>query len=432
MSKADVQTGYEKLEGQSMEEFCEENDLTLDEAMNATLTLGDSQVTASGITAIASKDILKHLKEWLVAEQLFKINKEIYGNKTGNTVTLRKRPRVDSAQDISEGADMNATHQATVDERTADGDSGDSGDWGTLDVKPVKFGHAQTVYENYVDSMDIDAIKQTKEDLIDGIARKADAKIWDVVFNVSSVVTDEAVADGDGSGTKFGLDYGVPHENFGAQLGDTTRAAGYRGRGIYSVTNVKLATVAQALGTAVTIDYYNGVILFATAPGSGSSYPVTCTYYYIDQPLANYVRVTTAGSIVASDMGAAKRKITVAKGVAKLFVSHPDDMGALEDEYDEAHKYGSREVLLNGEVGKLRGMKILQSHTFPEGIQLAVHPGHDFGSVVKKYDLKFRAIETEKGAGDYLLKGWRKEKAGIINKALMTFVLNSGEYATNV
>jgi hypothetical protein len=76
----------------------------------------------------------------------------------------------------------------------------------------------------------------------------------------STLVEDEAVGDGDGETTEFDLDHSPVVENS---------------------ETISIEGVEQTRGTDYTMDYDNGEIQFASAPGSGSDYSITATYKYV-------------------------------------------------------------------------------------------------------------------------------------------------------
>jgi hypothetical protein len=76
----------------------------------------------------------------------------------------------------------------------------------------------------------------------------------------TTTITTENCGDGTGSQYDFPLDHSPV--KVGSEI-------------------VYLEGVAQVRGTDYTMDYSGGIIQFVAAPGSGSSYTVTCTYDYI-------------------------------------------------------------------------------------------------------------------------------------------------------
>jgi hypothetical protein len=76
----------------------------------------------------------------------------------------------------------------------------------------------------------------------------------------TTLISNEAVGDGDGSTKEFALDHGLVLENS---------------------ETITLEGVAQTRGTHYTMDYDTGTIQFVTAPGSGASYSIVATYTYV-------------------------------------------------------------------------------------------------------------------------------------------------------
>lgn len=76
----------------------------------------------------------------------------------------------------------------------------------------------------------------------------------------TTLVSDEAVGDGDGITKEFALDHGNVLEN--SEI-------------------ITIEGAAQVRGTDYTMDYDTGTIQFVVAPGSGASYSIVATYTYI-------------------------------------------------------------------------------------------------------------------------------------------------------
>jgi len=76
----------------------------------------------------------------------------------------------------------------------------------------------------------------------------------------STAVEAEAVGDGDGETTEFDLDHSPVVENS---------------------ETIYIEGVEQTRGTDYTMDYDNGQIQFASAPGLGASYSITADYTYV-------------------------------------------------------------------------------------------------------------------------------------------------------
>lgn len=71
---------------------------------------------------------------------------------------------------------------------------------------------------------------------------------------------------------------------------------------------------------------------------------------------------------------------------AKVLLIHPDQEGDLMklSQFIDASKYGAREALLNGEIGKFAGVKVLVSQNMSTGSALVVDPDEAAWLVMKR------------------------------------------------
>ncbi|OPZ78848.1 MAG: hypothetical protein BWY79_00651 [Actinobacteria bacterium ADurb.Bin444] len=107
--------------------------------------------------------------------------------------------------------------------------------------------------EEIIATLEVNLLEVTAENLRNALAGSA--------YSAGTTKkTAEDCGNGDGSKTDFALDHAPV---------------------VVNSETVYIEGVAKTRGTDYTMDYDKGIIQFATAPGSGVSYTVTCTYTYL-------------------------------------------------------------------------------------------------------------------------------------------------------
>jgi len=90
-------------------------------------------------------------------------------------------------------------------------------------------------------------------------------------------------------------------------------------------------------------------------------------------------------------IAAAVAKIRAANWTPKFLVVHPNDLKAIltTDLFMDASKYGSAEPILNGEIGKIAGLKVLVTTQISQGTALVVDPDRaGWMAIRRRLDMK--------------------------------------------
>jgi N4-gp56 family major capsid protein len=121
-----------------------------------------------------------------------------------------------------------------------------------------------------------------------------------------------------------------------------------------------------------SVDYYAGNIIVGgacTIAYKTSSFAAT----YFDDCLADGFTWSTDAY---KEIATAVTKVRGRKWNPKFLLVHPDALlGILKsDMFIDASKYGSAEPIVNGEVGKVAGLKVLVSTNMPNGAALVIDP----------------------------------------------------------
>jgi len=356
-------------------------------------TFDETDVDASGIQKLITKDIIAELEPMLVGKQILNEDTALVGH-PGRIRTYRKSAPMSDAQDFNAGADV---PQVTTPEV-----------FSTVDSIPTKFGHSEIVYEDAIDDMDIDAIRETENALAAGMARKADSRVWNEVFD-TQIVTGELLTIGTGAAKRFSL--------ANSKILQMTRLQVDFGAGVFDAV----------LGTDYLLDFYRGVVEFTTAP-------------IAMQPIADYLYSTRANALEATqvrqfqrdDVVNSKTKIrSTSFGKGDTCVCHENQMNDLEkdERFTDADRYGSDKVQMNGEIGMTAGVRFLVSERMYEGISFTCQKGRRLGHYTWKKKPVVKVEEMEKKSGDVNIKTWEKSNPCVVNENFGCTVFNSHEFS---
>lgn len=88
------------------------------------------------------------------------------------------------------------------------------------------------------------------------------------------------------------------------------------------------------------------------------------------------IDASAAGTLTYDDILSARTSIIGANYKPSILFLHPDQEADIlkDSKFIDASKYGDREPILNGEIGKLAGLKTLVSQNFPTGKALVLDP----------------------------------------------------------
>jgi N4-gp56 family major capsid protein len=101
-----------------------------------------------------------------------------------------------------------------------------------------------------------------------------------------------------------------------------------------------------------------------------------------DQVLVSKLEATTnptqapssPGTLAYEDLVAARAKVIAAKFQPNLLLINPDQIADLlkDNRFIDASRYGDREPILNGEIGKIAGLKVLESQNITSGKAIVI------------------------------------------------------------
>jgi len=192
----------------------------------------------------------------------------------------------------------------------------------------------------------------------------------------------------------------------------------------------QLVHIIEITGSATaysSADWYDGKIELAAPPVKGSSV-VTVKYYHSTLPSNHYLKAYSEGNFKFRDLQNLRNAIRSDRFNATVAVMHPEAIRDLlldtEVKFVDASVYGAREPILNGEIGKAGGLKLLDTTYIDAHIAIAVDPDHA-GRIVIKKELESTRRDMPWIYGlEYDL--WAFFKAGLIRKKAVSVVVNVG------
>jgi len=120
------------------------------------------------------------------------------------------------------------------------------------------------------------------------------------------------------------------------------------------------------------------------------------------------VRLLTAGQLTLPDISNARRLLSIAKcplDMDRFLAIHPDHENDIlnMDNFIDASKYGSNSVLLNGEVGKIYGFRVMVTSNVTVGNAIAYH--RTAAAFARQYDVTFeRQRALKSSVTEYLME----------------------------
>jgi hypothetical protein len=203
-----------------------------------------------------------------------------------------------------------------------------------------------------------------------------------------------------------------------------TAAAGKLSETVPSGQAPILEIVSVSGNTLDRVDYYDGELYFAdTVPSS------TVIFTYADLPNRNTmtVSVRNAQTLSAWDMLAARTKIIAQNRKPTVFIMNDVDLpGLLYDpkiKFLDVSAYGGREPLLNAEIGKIFGLRIVTTTRAPEGAGICIDPSR-LGYDVHKRDLRgYREDKYEYDSVWYHF--WAERHFGVTDELCVSLVVGA-------
>jgi hypothetical protein len=203
----------------------------------------------------------------------------------------------------------------------------------TIEVIPFKLGTKFRVTQESIDGSEFNVINDSIEEAGQALADAEDLEIFKEFFGRLSL--SEKVAP--------------------SAANKVYQATSYPLLSVTKVVNSAGATTTLAI---TSVDYKDGKIKCSTS-ATGSK--VILRYKYSTRTDSLFQDPSTATKLGFPDLIGAKTKIVSAKWRPNTLVIDPLASGGLEsdDRFSDASKYGGREEILNGEIGKIAGLKVL-------------------------------------------------------------------------
>lgn len=138
---------------------------------------------------------------------------------------------------------------------------------------------------------------------------------------------------------------------------------------IGTLTNAPVVKIVSVTGgTILNVEYDTGkVVLAASVPAC----TVVAQYAAVPKGTGLWVGATTPGSLTAKDVSRAKAKMVTNHRYPDVLLFNDADYASLlfdpNMKFVDVSAYGDREPVLNGEIGKALGMKVLTSSRIPQG-----------------------------------------------------------------
>jgi len=284
--------------------------------------------------------------------QLVRVDRSLVG-KPGTSLYVPKETDLE-AIDISEDEDIDSKVKELS--------------WSTIEITTSKYGVPIRITREAIEARAIDVVDRHIKGAARALAQKDDLRIRNVLLGLTSQ-TDTFT--GDGSTKLFTL----------------TKSP------VLQIVSVKVDGSAV---TGYSVDYYDGKIQLASAPSSGSS--VEVQYNYTTR--TNVFDAATKGQFSYTDAKNARSMLHAKKYNPNVMVIHPYELADLlgETKFIDASQYGDREPILNGEIGKFAGMKVLVTENMIDGVVLYINTDNAAVLAVKEDVYMYRKEIPERDA----------------------------------
>mgnify|MGYP000558602109 CR=1 FL=1 len=277
------------------------------------------------------------------------------------------------------------------------------------DVTPTKFGHKDIITSDLLDMANWDVVADKQECLLIGMAEFRDQRIWNAILDATEVGTPGGAPATDWE------DRGVlgPDPEEYLEVFDPTNPA-------YDpdATGLLEVEVSTANPVTYTVDYVQGYVKFVGTPGQ--------TYIRYVYTTRTVVRTLTDTEMSYDDIRRANTQIEKAPnyGVPDVLIVDPYGMEKVaRDDRLLDRDMLKTEVLLTGQVGKLAGNKVLQTHVLYENVGVVVQSKR-IGYLVWKRKLQAKKEEILYTDGDLWIATWEKSIPFISRPNLIAVILS--------
>jgi len=299
------------------------------------------------------KEVIEAARPKLYGLQLLRENRDLIGAK-GETLTYYERGTIAFTDPLTEDTDLSTT---TPSEVSLTG----------TEIKPTKMGCYVRITQDAIDAAMRDVVQDHLDEAGHAYAIAIDNRIFKELLGETSVTKETVNETPDGTRTVFSVD-NKPI------LGDV--------KGYVDGSEVSISKV----------DYYKGYVQFASAPAAGTTVQVSYTY----SKRSLYVDAKTKAELSYEDSVAAATKIIVEKYRPNVMVVYPEEHADLltDSRFIDVSQYGAREPILNGEIGKFAGLKVLVTTQIRAGVVVYLE-SPTAGLIVWKRELDLKKKEAQ-------------------------------------
>lgn len=133
---------------------------------------------------------------------------------------------------------------------------------------------------------------------------------------------------------------------------------------------------------------------------------------------------TTANTLVYEDIVTARTSVISRNYKPTILFIHPDQEGDIlkNDKFIDTSKYGGREPILNGEVGKISGLKTLVTQNMPTGNALIIDPTRAAWMSIKR-DVQLKR-KDEASTDSIELYFYQEYASSIVNTSAVAIITN--------
>jgi len=187
---------------------------------------------------------------------------------------------------------------------------------------------------------------------------------------------------------------------------------------------VSTVGVGTDSATVDSVQYDTGVMCINASVSAGTA---TAYYSSVLNGTTMWVGSTTAGSLIPKDIQRVKGKMAGQYRHPNVLIISPKDYASLlfdaQAKFVDASVYGNNEPLLNGEVGKLLGMKVIPSDRMKSGNALLIDTER-LGYDVRKRELE--GVRQEKPEYDSVYYHfWGERNFGLADSFAVGAVVNA-------
>jgi len=276
-----------------------------------------ANIDTSAIAELVPKIILDEVEEAARARRfgrnLVRINDDLVRTK-GRSIVIGRRGTL-TAVDVSEGSTLSATAISYT----------------SNTITPTKKGVAVHITQEAIEGCELNLIKDAVTEAGIALADKEDKDIMEALLKVTE---DKATFSDAGT------------FNAGAVL---------------TYVDTSVSQVSE-------VDYYDGKIVATGA--------CTVTYHKTSYSSTYVTDAESKGTLTYESIVSAVTAVKSRKWQPKFIVIHPEALGGIlkSQMFIDAAKYGSNEPIVNGEIGKIAGLKVLVTTQIDNGVALVIDP----------------------------------------------------------